>query len=82
MVQCAAIFTHDKRICPAKAAMPVPNMMPKPNSRYKSVPMQKSIRFFIRMLLCFFARMKLTSHIAKPACIKNTGAEPKTPGLC
>ena len=38
--------------------------------------MQKSIRFFIRMLPVFFARVKPASHREKPACMKNTRAAP------
>ena len=40
------------------------------------VPMQKSIRFFIRMLPVFLARVKPASHMAKPACMKKTSAAP------
>lgn len=40
------------------------------------VPMQKSIRFFIRMLPAFFALVKPVSTIANPACIQKTGAAP------
>ena len=38
--------------------------------------MQKSIRFFIRMLPVFLARVKPASHMAKPACMKKTRAAP------
>ncbi len=38
--------------------------------------MQKSIRFFIRMLPVFFARVKPASHMEKPACMKKTSAAP------
>ena len=40
------------------------------------VPMQKSIRFFIRILPAFLARVKPVSTMAKPACIQNTSAAP------
>ena len=40
--------------------------------------MQKSIRFFMRMLPVFFARVKPASHMAKPACMKNTSAAPSS----
>ena len=58
------------------AAVPAPNMMPKPNSQYRGVPIQKSIRFFIRMLPVFLARVKPASHMANPACMKKTSAAP------
>ena len=38
--------------------------------------MQKSMRFFIRMLPVFLARVKPASHMAKPACMKKTSAAP------
>ena len=38
--------------------------------------MQKSIRFFIRMLPAFLARVKPVSTMAKPACIQKTRAAP------
>ena len=41
-----------------------------------TVPMQKSIRFFMMMLPVFFRRVKPASTIAKPACIQNTSAAP------
>ena len=34
------------------------------------------IRFFIRMLPVFLARVKPASHMAKPACMKKTRAAP------
>ena len=40
------------------------------------VPMQKSIRFFIRILPAFFARVNPVSTMANPACIQNTHAAP------
>ena len=61
-----------------KAAVPAPNMMPKPASQYSGVPMQKSIRFFIRMLPVFLALVKPASHMAKPACMKKTSAAPSS----
>ena len=42
---------------------------PKPMRIKVTVPIQKSIRFFIMMLPLFLA-------LAKPACIRNTGAAP------
>ena len=38
--------------------------------------MQKSIRFFMRMLPVFLARVKPASHMAKPACMRKTMAAP------
>ena len=40
--------------------------------------MQKSIRFFIRMLPVFLARVKPASHMEKPACMKKTSAAPSS----
>ena len=51
-----------------KSAVPVPNIMPKPTSQKHGVPIQKSIRFFIRMLPVFFALVKPASHKRK-ACL-------------
>ena len=56
--------------------LPAPNIRPKPTSQNTGVPMEKSIRFFIRMLPEFFARVNPVSHMAKPACMKNTRAAP------
>ena len=53
-----------------------PNMMPKPTSQKTGVPMQKSMRFFIRMLPVFLARVNPASHMANPACMKKTRAAP------
>ena len=41
-----------------------------------TVPMQKSIRFFMMILPVFLIRVKPASTIAKPACIQNTSAAP------
>ena len=41
-----------------------------------TVPIQKSIRFFIIMLPAFFALVKPASTMANPACIQNTNAAP------
>jgi len=35
-------------------------------------PMEKSIKFFMMMLVAFFARVSPVSTKAKPACMKNT----------
>ena len=61
-----------------KSAVPAPNMMPKPKSQYSGVPIQKSMRFFMRMLPVFLARVKPASHMAKPACMKKTRAAPRS----
>ena len=41
-----------------------------------TVPIQKSIRFFIMIFPVFFALVKPASTIANPACIQNTNAAP------
>ena len=53
-----------------------PSKKLKPMRMNTPVPMQKSIRFFIRMLPAFFARVKPVSTMAKPACIQKTSAAP------
>ena len=53
-----------------------PNISPKPTSQKTGVPMQKSMRFFIRMLPVFLARVNPASHMANPACMKKTRAAP------
>ena len=53
-------------------------MSPKPTSQKAGVPMQKSMRFFMRMLPVFFARVKPASHMEKPACMKKTSAAPNS----
>jgi hypothetical protein len=47
-------------------------MMPKASARYARDPTEKSIRFLIRMLQAFFARVKPVSTMAKSACVKKT----------
>ncbi len=51
-----------------------PNMSPKPMAQKAMEPMEKSMRFFIMMLMEFLARVKPASTMAKPACMKNTRA--------
>ena len=51
-----------------------PNMMPNPTAQKTIEPTEKSMRFFIRMLMAFLARVKPTSTMAKPACMKKTNA--------
>ena len=53
-----------------------PRKRPKPIRINITVPMQKSIRFFISIFPAFFALVKPVSTIAKPACIQNTNAAP------
>ncbi len=56
-----------------------------PIKNHMTVPIQKSIRFFIIILPEFFALVKPASTIAKPACIQNTNAAPirnQTPNIC
>ena len=60
-------------IIPTKSS---PKRRPKPMRMKTTVPIQKSIRFFMMILPAFFARVKPVSTIAKPACIKNTRAAP------
>ena len=57
---------------PNSPAASAPNMMPKPIAQNASVPMEKSIRFFIMMLAAFLARVNPVSSMANPACIRNT----------
>ena len=61
---------------PMKPRTSSPNKSEKPISMNTTVPIQKSMRFFIRMLPVFFALVKPASTIAKPACIQNTNAAP------
>ena len=61
-------------IRPNKASSPI--IKPKPNSIKTTVPIQKSIKFFMMILPAFFALVKPVSTIAKPACIKKTNAAP------
>ena len=53
-----------------------PIKSPKPIRMNTTVPIQKSIRFFIMMFPVFFALVKPASTIANPACIQNTSAAP------
>ena len=53
-------------------ALPAPNIMAKPIAQYAMEPIEKSIRFFMRMLTAFLARVNPDSTIANPACIKKT----------
>lgn len=48
----------------------------KPMRINTTVPIQKSIRFFMMMLPAFLARVNPASTIAKPACIQKTSAAP------
>ena len=61
---------------PIKPNKSSPSKSPKPIRMNITVPIQKSIRFFIMMLPVFFARVKPVSTIAKPACIQKTNAAP------
>ena len=58
---------------PAKSS---PSSRLKPIRMNTTVPMQKSIRFFMMMLPAFLALVKPVSTMAKPACIQNTSAAP------
>ena len=61
---------------PIKPTRSSPSRSPNPMRIKATVPMQKSIRFFIRILPAFFALVKPVSTIAKPACIQKTRAAP------
>ena len=61
---------------PIKPTMSSPSKSPKPRRINTTVPIQKSIRFFIRMFPAFFALVNPVSTIANPACIQNTNAAP------
>ncbi len=47
-------------------------MIAYPKMKKPMEAMQKSIRFFIRMLAVFLARIRPASSMPKPACIRNT----------
>jgi hypothetical protein len=49
-------------------------MKPQPIAQKTREPMQKSIRFFMRIFVEFFARVRPVSTKANPACMKNTRA--------
>jgi len=55
-----------------KTPLLTPNIRPKPTKKNTIVPTEKSIRFFIRILIAFLDRVKPHSTIAKPGCIKKT----------
>ena len=61
---------------PIRPTKSSPNNKLKPIRMNITVPIQKSIRFFIIMLPAFFALVKPASTIANPACIQNTNAAP------
>ena len=61
-------------IRPKNASSPI--IRPKPRTINTTVPIQKSIRFFIMIFAAFLARVKPVSTIAKPHCIKKTSAAP------
>ena len=61
---------------PIRPTRSSPRNRPKPIRINITVPIQKSIRFFIRIFPGFFALVKPASTIAKPACIQNTSAAP------
>ena len=55
-----------------------PNIKPKPNTQKITVPMQRSITFFITMFPEFLPCAKPVSTMQKPACIKKTKAAPRS----
>jgi len=59
---------------PNQPVVVVPNIRPKPSAQKASEPTEKSIRFFIMILIEFLARVKPASTQAKPACMKKTRA--------
>ena len=59
-------------VVPNQPVAEAPNMRPKPMAQKAIEPMEKSMRFFIMMLIELLARVKPASTRAKPACIKNT----------
>jgi hypothetical protein len=63
-----------KPVVPNQPVDVAPNIRPKPMAQKARVPMEKSMRFFIMMLMAFLARVKPVSTMAKPACMKNTRA--------
>ena len=50
----------------------LPNIRPKPTRKSASEPIEKSNRFFMRMLMAFFALVNPVSTMANPACMKKT----------
>ena len=60
-----------KPVVPTMGLLP-PNIRANPMTKKQRVPRTKSIKFFIMMLLEFFALVKPVSTIAKPACMKKT----------
>ena len=52
------------------------NISPKPINQNTTVPMAKSIKFFIIIFPAFLALVNPVSTIANPACMKNTSAAP------
>ena len=53
-----------------------PSIRDAPQINHITVPIQKSIRFFIIIFPAFFALVKPASHMANPACIQKTRAAP------
>jgi len=66
-----SVLDNKKCVVPNRPLV-APNISPKPTRKNAIEPMEKSIRFFIRMLTAFFALVKPHSTIAKPGCMKNT----------
>jgi hypothetical protein len=57
---------------------PSPNMIAYPKRKNPSDAMQKSRKFFVRMLLAFFALINPASTIPNPACMKKTRVAAKS----
>ena len=63
-----------KPVVPNQPVEVAPNIRPKPIAQKASEPMEKSMRFFIMMLMAFLALVNPDSTMAKPACMKKTRA--------
>ena len=59
---------------PNQPVLETPNIRPNPTAQNARLPMEKSIKFFIIILMAFLARVKPASTIANPACMKKTSA--------
>jgi hypothetical protein len=70
----AAWLEIQKLSVPIQPPQEVPNINPKPTNRNTIALMQKSMKFFMMMLMLFFARANPSSTMANPACITNTSA--------
>lgn len=74
----AAWVESQKLSLPIQPLKLVPNMRPKPRNMKTMALMQKSRKFFMMMLMLFFARANPSSTMANPACMTNTSAPQAT----